>query len=66
MTRWSGSPPQCPHCQYKIWQWDEWNSCNGICPRCKRNMKETPVDDGMETVTINGRTVTRKKPNANS
>lgn len=61
MTRWSNGAPQCPHCMYRIWDYDVYKSCNGICPRCNRNMKEEPKEEEFETVTINGRKVTRKK-----
>ena len=58
MNRLAG-PIVCSHCRYHIW---EERHNRTTCPRCGKNYLEAPEESDMETVCINGRMVTRKKP----
>ncbi len=57
----SGKPKQCLHCQHLNWYDCIAGSYPTVCWRCDKPLNTAPVDDGYESVRINGRMVRRKK-----
>lgn len=58
----SGRPKVCQFCLFRNWIDYFTKQYPSHCERCQKDLNTVPPIDEFETVNINGRLVTRRKP----